>query len=276
MLAGTQGRPVSRVGPSTGGVMSMSRQIDRRTVIKAGAAAVALPTLATAVDRHGKEARMDRLFEISLAQWSLHRALYDGQMDNLDFARVARESFGIDAIEYVNSFFKDKALDAEYLAEMNRRAADHGVRNLLIMIDGEGRLGDPDTAQRRRTVENHHRWVAAAKTLGCHSIRVNAASRGSYDEQLKLTSDGLRELCEYADGFGLNVIVENHGGLSSNGGWLAKLIRMVEHPRCGTLPDFGNFHLGDGKWYDRYQGVTEMMPFAKAVSAEVAQLRRRG
>lgn len=202
-------------------------------------------------------------FKISLAQWSLHRTLGKKEIDHLDFARVAKRDFGIEAIEYVNSFFKDKARDTAYLAEMNRRAADEGVYQHLIMCDGEGRLGDPDSALRAQAVENHRKWLDAAKTLGCVTIRVNAASAGAFDEQQKLAADGLRKLSELAAPMSINVVVENHGGLSSNGQWLAGVMRMVNHERCGTLPDFGNFYE-----YDRYQGVTDLMPFAKAVSAK--------
>ncbi len=207
-------------------------------------------------------------FEVSLAQWSLHRTLRSGSMTNLDFPRVTREEFGLDAVEYVNSFFKDKAKDNAYLTDLKKRCSDHGVKSLLIMCDGEGRLGDPDGNARKKAVQNHHRWIDAAKFLGCHSIRVNAASSGGYDEQMKLAADGLAQLTEYGASQGLNVIVENHGGLSSNGAWLAGVMKLVDHPRCGTLPDFGNFNLGAGKTYDRYLGVTELMPFAKAVSAK--------
>lgn len=208
------------------------------------------------------------LFEISLAQWSLHKTLWSKKLDNLDFAKTASEEFGIKAIEYVNSFFKTKAKDKKYIAELKKRAADLGVRSVLIMVDGEGQLGNPDNKKRKEAVENHHQWVDAAKELGCHSIRVNAASKGSYEEQMKLAADGLRSLSEYAAKVKMNVIVENHGGLSSNGKWLSKVIKNVQLDNCGTLPDFGNFHTGGGKWYDRYQGVTELMPFAKAVSAK--------
>ncbi len=182
-------------------------------------------------------------FQISLAQWSLHRTLRSGKMDNLDFAVRAKKDFGIEAVEYVNSFFKDKARDKSYLAEMNQRAADNGVTQLLIMIDGAGRLGHPDDEQRAKAVQNHHRWVEAAKELGCHSIRVNASSRGSYEEQIELAADGLRQLTEFGDQHGINVIVENHGGLSSNGAWLASVMKKVAHPRCGTRPDFGDSRL---------------------------------
>lgn len=208
------------------------------------------------------------LFNISLAEWSLHRALFGGKLDNRDFAKTAKEDYGIEAIEYVNQFFKDKAKDQAYLAELKNRAGDLGVKTLLIMIDSEGDLGDPDDSKRTTAVENHYKWVEAAKFLGCHSIRVNARSHGEYADQQKLAADGLRRLSEFGAQHGLNVIVENHGGLSSNGEWLAGVIKMVGLSNCGTLPDFGNFEVSKAEKYDRYKGVQEMMPFAKAVSAK--------
>ena len=210
------------------------------------------------------------LFEISLAQWSLHKTIFGGKLDNRDFAKTAKEDFGIEAIEYVNQFWKDKAKDTAYVADLKKRAEDIGVKTLLIMCDGEGALGDSDEKKRTQAVENHYKWVEAAKVLGCHSIRVNAQSNKSlpFEEQQKLAADGLRRLSEFAAPHGLNVIVENHGGLSSNGQWLAGVMKLVDRKNCGTLPDFGNFNLGDGKEYDRYQGVDELMPFAKAVSAK--------
>ena len=210
------------------------------------------------------------LYQISLAEWSLHRTLRAGQLDHIDFARTAKRDFGIDAVEYVNTFFMDRARDEAYLREMRERAAGEGVRSVLIMCDREGRLGDPDPAARAEAVRNHHKWVDAAAFLGCHSIRVNAASEGTWDEQMKLAADGLRALAGYADGRGIDVLVENHGGLSSNGEWLAGVMRTADHPRVGTLPDFGNFRVSSDpeEWYDRYRGVEELMPFAKAVSAK--------
>ena len=207
-------------------------------------------------------------FKISLAEWSLNRTLFSGKLDHLDFCRVAKKDFGINAVEYVNQFFFDKAEDRSYLKEMKDRAEDFGVINLLIMCDKEGDLGNPDQIQRTEAIENHYKWAEAAKFLGCHSIRVNAKSEGSYDEQIHLAAEGLRKLTEYGDSIGINTIVENHGGLSSNGKWLASVIEKVDHPRCGTLPDFGNFKLEGDDWYDRYLGVKELMPYAKAVSAK--------
>jgi L-ribulose-5-phosphate 3-epimerase len=207
------------------------------------------------------------LFEISLAEWSLHKALFGKQLSNLDFPKKAK-SFGIDAIEYVNAFWKDKAEDGKYIAELKKRCADEGVRSLLIMCDGEGALGDADESKRKQAVENHHKWVVAAKELGCHSIRVNAQSSGKYEEQQKLAADGLHRLCEFADQHGIYVIVENHGGLSSDGKWLSSTLKMVDHKRVGALPDFGNFRVSKDKEYDRYLGVDELMPYAQGVSAK--------
>jgi len=207
-------------------------------------------------------------FRISLAQWSLNRQFFGGKIDALDFAKVAKEDYDIDAIEYVNQFFKDKAKDAKYIGELKKRAKDHGVKSLLIMVDGEGQLGSPDKNQRKKVVDNHKKWVEAAAELGCHSIRVNAASAGTYEEQIGYAADGLASLTQFAESLQKNVIVENHGGYSSNGKWLSAVMRTVDHPHCGTLPDFGNFKTGNNEWYDRYQGVEELMPFAKAVSAK--------
>ena len=231
--------------------------------LSASAAAAASATSFAPSIAIGNQDRNAQAFKISLAQWSLHKPLFAKEIDNLDFAKIAKERFGIDAIEYVNQFFKDKAKDAKYLEEMKKRTSDLGVTNVLIMVDGEGGLGNSDPAKRTAAVENHYKWVDAAKYLGCHSIRVNAETDKPYEEGSKLAADGLRRLSEYAKPLGINVIVENHGGLSSNGKWLSETIRATGMENCGTLPDFGNFYD-----YDRYQGVTDMMPLAKAVSAK--------
>ena len=242
--------------------------ITRRNFIKQSAGITAGISLFGLNCSKSTQSSTEPLFKISLAQWSLHRGLRNGEIDNLDFARIAKQEFGIEAIEYVNQFFVDKAKDNKYLQEMKKRTADQGVRSLLIMCDGEGHLGDPDEAKRAQAVENHYKWVEAAKFLGCHSIRVNARSEGSYEEQMKLAADGLQRLTGFGAEHDINVIVENHGGLSSNGKWLVGVMKMVDHPRCGTLPDFGNFRISDDEQYDRYEGVKELMPYAKAVSAK--------
>src|SRR5512145_381580 len=245
----------------------MIQIIDRRDFIKQSAQTAATISVA-AIAGEPLVAATKQLFKISLAQWSLHRTLRKKELDNLDFAKTARFDFGIGAVEYVNQFFKDKARDRTYLREMLKRTREHGVENRLIMCDGEGALGDPDEAKRRQAVENHYKWVEAAKFLGCKMIRVNAESRGNYDEQMKLAADGLRRLTEFGAKAKIAVVVENQGGLSSKGQWLTGVMKMVNHPMCGTLPDFGNFRVSKDEEYDRYKGVAELMPYAKAVSAK--------
>lgn len=239
---------------------------NRRTFISTTlAAAAGTIVLSPALASVAKNSR----YKISLAEWSFHKTLFANEMTNLDFPKVTRE-LGLEGVEYVNQFFMDKAKDEKYLAELKKIAKNEGVQNVLIMCDSEGMMGNPDQAERVKTVDNHKKWVDAAAFLGCHSIRVNAGSRGTYEEQQKLAADGLRMLCEYGDTQKINVIVENHGGLSSNAEWLTGVMKMVDHKRVGTLPDFGNFTIDreTGETYDRYKGVEMLMPYAKGVSAK--------
>ena len=221
-------------------------------------------------------------FKISLAEWSLHKTLLSGAMTNLDFPAKAKNDFGIDAIEYVNQFFIDKAQDKAYLSELKMRCDDEGVKSVLIMCDGEGYLGNLDEAKRNEAVDNHKKWVEAAQFLGCHSIRVNAYGEGSREEVAAAATDGLRSLSMFAKDVNINVIVENHGGYSSDGQWLSSVIAATEMSNCGTLPDFGNFCLKRGEnWkcedeYDRYQGTKELMPYAKGVSAKTYDFDEEG
>lgn len=253
------------------------QSISRRTFIQRSAIGGASLAVGFSA-RSALAAAKEPLYKISLAEWSLHKALFAKKMDHLDFPKVAKQDYGIEGIELVNQFFKDKARDEKYLADFKKRADGEGVKIVLIMIDGEGALGDPDEAARKKAVENHHQWVEAAKYFGCHSIRVNAETngRGTFEEQQKRAADGLRALSEFGKKHNINVIVENHGHLSSNGEWLAGVMKLVNLPNCGTLPDFGNFDMGEGKTYDRYKGVKEMMPFAKAVSAKTHDFDEQG
>ena len=222
--------------------MSTRRLFLKRSAVTGGA--LLLPQL-TSADHHKKS---KPLFDLSLAEWSLHRTLRSKKMTNLDFPRVTKEKFGITAVEYVNQFFKDRAADQKYLTELKTRCDDLGVSSLLIMIDGEGHLGEAEESRRQKVIDNHKKWVEAAKFLGCHSIRVNAHGIGKSDEEKAAnTTKGLRKLSEFGQTHGINVIVENHGGLSSNGKWLSKVLKDVGLPNCGSLPDFGNFGS-----YDRY------------------------
>lgn len=243
-----------------------TRTSSRRQFFQFAAAAAA----ATAGSRFALAAGKEPPFKISLAEWSLHKRMFakngEEKLDHLDFCKIAR-SLGIDGVEYVNQMFFDKAADAAYLGEMKKRQDGEGVTGLLIMCDREGNLGDPDEAKRSKTIENHLKWLDAAATLGCHSIRVNAASdhKLSWDEQMKLAADGLHRLCVEGDKRGLFVVVENHGGLSSNGLWLTGVMKAADHARVGILPDFGNFYTdrAKGELYNPYKGLREFMPWVK-------------
>jgi len=243
------------------------KNTDRRNFLKTTLAATA-GTMLVSPALAGMAAKKSP-YKISLAEWSLHKTLFANEMTNLQFPVVARE-MGIMGVEYVNQFFKDKAKDEKYLAELKKICKNEGVESVLIMCDGEGTVGHPEKEERIKTVENHKKWIDAAAFLGCHSIRVNAGSKGTFEEQQKLAADGLYMLCEYGDTKKINVIVENHGGLSSNGDWLAGVMKMVNHKRVGTLPDFGNFIIDrqTGEEFDRYKGMELLMPYAKGVSAK--------
>lgn len=205
---------------------------------------------------------------MSLAEWSLHRALKAGEMTNLDFPLQARGTYGIPAVEYVSTFFAGKGADESYLRELRMRCDGEGVRSVLIMIDGEGDLGAADANARRDAIERHVRWLHAAQSLGCFAIRVNARSEGTRVEQMERSADGIGTLADRAQEMGLAVIVENHGGVSSDGSWMAGLMKRMARPNAGTLPDFGNFRLSETEQYDRYKGIAEMMPWARDVSAK--------
>ena len=256
----------------------------RRQFIKqaAAAATVALTSPLAAQSFSSSGPRL----EVSLAEWSLHKALRAQELTNLDFPALARNQFGIGVVEYVNQFFKDKAEDSQYLNELLRRCRDHGVRNHLIMVDGEGDLGSPDARARRTAVENHYKWVDAAKHLGCLTIRVNAYGQGSAAAVQQAAVESLGRLDEYAQKVGINIIVENHGGYTSNGKWLLQTIQKVARPGVGILPDFGNFCVrratGDlytgacVEEYDKYQALREWLPVAKGVSAKTLDFDAAG
>ena len=219
-----------------------------------------------AAQEHGAR---ELFFDISLAQWSLNKKLFGKELDNLDFPAYVKEKFDIHAVEYVNQFFKDA--DTEYIKELLKRTQDIGVKNVLLMIDGEGNLGDTNEEKRKQAVENHYRWVEHAHILGCHSIRVNAGGRGTAEEVGYAATRSLRTLSQFAADYGVNVIVENHGGYSSRASWLVNVIRNTGMVNCGVLPDFGNFAVDrrpGGEQYDLYLGMEELMPLAKGVSAK--------
>ena len=223
--------------------------------------------------------------KISLAQWSLNRAFFGGDLDPKNFAAIAMDTYGIDAVEYVSGFYVDLVLDESFWNDLKARATDAGVQSLLIMVDDEGDLGGADDAMRRQAVENHYKWVNAAKILECHSIRVNGFGDPDRETFKQALVDGMGRLAEYAAGEDINVIIENHGLFSSDAGLITSIIREVEMPNLGTLPDFGNWCLS-AKWgstqfecdeaYDRYQGVAEFLPYARGVSAKAYDFNEQG
>ena len=229
----------------------------------------------------------DLFFKISLAQWSLHRGLWDKSVKAEDFPAIAKEQFGISAVEYVNQFYTDQVKDEVFWNNLNQRTKDLGVSNLLIMVDDEGDLGNTNDVERRKAVENHYKWVDAAKLIGCHSIRINGFGEGSREDVGAALIDGLGSLSEYTGKSGINVLIENHGLYSSDGKWVVNVMKEVGRDNCGTLPDFGNFCLTrkygstqDGtcpEIYDRYLGVKEMMPYSKGgVSAKSYRFDDKG
>ncbi len=223
--------------------------------------------------------------KISLAQWSLNRAFFKKELNPEDFASIARNSYAIGAVEYVNAFYKPRAKDEAFWAMMKSKAANEGVKSLLIMVDDEGDLGDPDQTNRKQAVENHYKWVNAASILGCHSIRVNAFGSGKRELLKKSLTDGLGSLSEYAAKEQINILIENHGLHTSDAYFIVDIIEQVNNPYLGTLPDFGNWCLSS-QWgstqkacddiFDPYLGVKLFLPFAKGVSAKAYDFDKSG
>jgi len=248
--------------------------IKKSTLAAAGLAAVPQSSLANIMAKS-----KDSELKISLAQWSLHKALKKGEIKAVDFAQITKETYDISAVEYVNQFYVDHANDAAFWHDMKKRADNSGVKSLLIMVDDEGELGYPGNAERKTAVENHYKWIDAAKILGCHSIRVNAFGKGSKRELHSALIDGLGSLAEYGEKQNINVLVENHGLHTSDAKFIVSVLQEVNSPFLGTLPDFGNWCM-TAEWgsteernnceksYPHEEGVSDFLPFAKGVSAK--------
>ncbi len=228
------------------------------------------------------EANTEPFFDLSLAQWSIHKMIRNDSVDPYTFAEKSKE-WGFTGLEYVSQLYNPELSDANYseeamaafVAKSNAEAKKHGMKNVLIMIDGQGNLAADDEAERNETVEKHKKWVDAAAAMGCHAIRVNLNGSSDPDIWKKNSVDGLTKLGTYAKTKNINVLVENHGGLSSNGALHAEVMETTNMDNVGTLPDFGNFCITrkPDSWdceveYDKYKGVKELMPYAKAVSAK--------
>lgn len=261
----------------------------RRTFLKQSLFGVGALMIAPSLDLKSLK---DSGLKISLAEWSLHRALEAGKIDHLDFPSIAMKDYQIPTVEYVNGFFGGKKMDfkvagknSDYLKELLKRSKDAGVFNHLIMVDDEGPLALPDDKVRLQAVDDHKKWIEAAKFLGCLTVRVNIHGDGSPDAKKAASIDSLSRLGEFAKPMNINIVVENHGHESSNGAWVADVMKQVSRPNVGTLPDFGNFCLSQDwgstqdeckDYYDRYQGVKEMLPFAKGVSAKTYDFDSNG
>lgn len=267
--------------------------MDRRSFLKSSLGAALATNFVSAINLFAKQGE---LFKISLAQWSLHNTIFgeklqslgweemhkalredsvkalSGTISNYDFPVVARKKYGIEAVEYVNQFFIDKAHDEKYLKGLNKIVADEGVTNVLIMVDAEGNLATKNKEEREEAIQNHFKWVDCAAMLGCHSIRVNTYGEGDANEQMKAAADSLNQLAQYGDKQNVNIIVENHGGNSSDATWLTAVMDMADHKRVGTLPDFGNFP----EEADIYREVELLMPYAKGVSAKSGKFNDDG
>ena len=237
-----------------------------------------------------KTTTSDPFFNLSLAQWSLNQPIRNGEMNPLDFPKIASE-LGFDGVEYVNTLYATmlQKYDSEeegmqaLVDSLNERSKEYDIRNVLIMIDAEGNLSAANEEEQNTAVENHKKWVDAASDLGCHSLRVNLPGAGDEEAWKKHSIAGLNKLATYAATKNINIIVENHGGFSSNAALLMEVINTVDKENCGTLPDFGNFCLGGGRIgpacddeYDVYKGVKEMMPKAKGVSAKSYEFNDSG
>ncbi|MGD0754518.1 MAG: sugar phosphate isomerase/epimerase family protein [Bacteroidales bacterium] len=261
----------------------------RRSFIKKSFLGAGLLMIAPSIDLKSQN---NSGIKISLAEWSLHRTIRDGKIDHLDFPAIAKKDFNISAVEYVNGLFggtkmdfKEAAKNSAYLNELLKRSKDAGVFNHLLMVDDEGPLALPDGKVRLLAVDDHKKWIEAAKLLGCLTVRVNLHGDGTPEAKKAASIDSLSRLGDFAKSMNINIVVENHGHESSNGAWVADVMRQVNRPNVGTLPDFGNFCLSQDwgstqdeckDYYDRYQGVKEMLPFAKGVSAKTYDFDSNG
>jgi sugar phosphate isomerase/epimerase len=259
-------------------------KLNRRSFIRRAAIGAAGATMAASLPNFLYASENKELFfKLAISQFSFASQFWTKKLDPLDFAAKSKE-LGISGLDYCSMFFSDKAHDTTFLNELKKRAADNGSYNLRIMIDGEGVLGDLNEALRLKAVDNHHKWIDAAAVLECPMIRVNVEGDGDKDAVAKAAVDSLGRLIEYGSKQNVDVIVENHVGISCNAAWLAGVMKQVNSPHCGTLADFENFCINRTKpetndiagymktkcleEYDRYKGITELMPFAKGVHAK--------
>lgn len=217
------------------------------------------------------EERKSPWLQISLQQYSFNRMFRSRKLDPLAYPNFAIEKTKIKALEYFNGFFEEKLGSKEFLSELKSRCNDLGIENQLILCRSDLALDSPEAQERKKAAAYLARWGEFAKSLGCHSIRVDCRSKGNRAEVKKQAIDGLHQLCEILEPMKVNAIVENHGNWSSRGDWVKEVMSLVKRGNCGTLPDFGNF-----RDYDKYQGVKDMLPWAKAICAKVHEINSDG
>ena len=230
----------------------------RRTLLSTLSTLAAAPLAASAAPAAGR-------FKVSLAEWSIHKAIGQGKLTNLDFPRIAKET-GCEGLEFVNTLWGSPT--AGYITRLKRRMSDTGTKPVLIMVDDEGQMGHSDRAVRMKAVKNHHKWVDIAAEVGCHSIRTNMHSDKTpktpteNEAVLGYCAESFAALCQYAAGAKINVIIENHWGLSSDPDAVVALMKKVNLPNFGTLPDFGNFP----PEVNKYEAVAKLAAYAKGMS----------
>lgn len=241
---------------------------------------------------YGETEKKELFFKLAISQFSLASDFWTKKLDPLDFPAKVKNDFDITGLDYCSMFFADKAKNPAFLSDLKKRSADAGTYNLRIMIDGEGVLGDLTEATRLKAVENHYKWIDAAAALGCPMIRVNVEGEGNPGDVAKAAVDSLGRLIEYGRKENIDVIVENHVGISCNAAWLAGVMKQVNSTHCGTLADFGNFCINRTKpeaqtieaymktkcleEYDRYKGIEELMPYAKGIHAKTHLFDAKG
>ena len=233
----------------------------------------------------------DQNIKISLQCYSFASSLFTKKMNIIDFPKIVREDFNIDAAEYWNRPMVEKRRDSNFIRELNKRTNDYGLENTFMLVDlinfqtGESKsLCSRDKIERNFAIEEHKEWIEFSKAIGCKGIRVNLWSDNMTRSEVKsISQDSLGELLEFSNKINMSIVIENHGGYTSDAKWLIDLIKSINHPKLGTLPDFGtrNFCIKRAPktesgifgsqcvdQYDKYKGVKEMLPYAKGISAK--------
>jgi L-ribulose-5-phosphate 3-epimerase len=230
-----------------------------------GAAAAAMAAFLTGTHSTHAAPASD---EISLAAWSLVRSFRNGKWKLVDLPRICRENLGIGALEFVNQFFENPVL--QYLQTVKRAGKQYEVKFVRIMVDGEGEMAAVEKKDRLASARAHRKWVDIAYELGCADIRCNMRG-GTPDwkndkDLVKRAAEAFNDLLEYARPANIDILIENHGGASSDPDTLVAVMKAVNNPHFGTLPDYGNVNLGD----DRYEVMRKILPYAKGVSVKAA------